>query len=349
MKTISKKTKISLIASGIGALGATVVSVPLALASDVKTNVEVPQHTSSLANAQTTSASIYGYPNGLTHKDLFKQFDNSKEGFIEIFSTLEKIYSDIKVDTSALSRFYDENTQKAMNLITYANTALTHRGFWDSIWSGIKGTFVAIGAGIVTTVDGLTGGQINDVHQTSNKLIKETGDLFNQASELMNKVNWISVGAWWLGLATKSLDVIETLLTHQHGLSDAATQAEINNILLPFIKDEIAKQAPSYINNYLNDPFYKQVLEVLNITNDELINSISIGIFNGDEKVFGNRVENKDYPYDFGIATYLYGVYKFKVSIDFSKISHLDQDNINMLNNLANSEIATLVKINIHP
>lgn len=334
---LNKRLRYVLPVGGL-ALVATTVAIPLVVVTKNSKPVE------TYANLSTSTNILQSYkvrtPYTVDVEGFIKMMNEAKGEYLNQFGI---DYTDVQI-----KNWFNSNTKKAIETIEVINARIMQRGFWDAIWSGIKGVAAEVAGVVVKTVDEVTNGNFTTIHNTANDLLDTASDLFGEAKTKMDAVNWGEVGAWWIGVGTNALAGLETALLKTNVLTNLATTAEINNILIPIITDKIKKEAPNKIMAEMNKfPQFWQVLNTLGVTSDDMINAIVVEKYNGSRNDFNKEnIIEKSFKYDFSTATYLYGIYNFKLSFDFHK-TKLSKESADLLNSYADN-MARLISVTIH-
>lgn len=116
---ISWKNKRLVIFSVSALTSATMVSVPcITIVSNSANNSHIIEKKEEKHETNT----LYDYPSGLTYNDLYKQFNYSEDGFVEVFAILAKINPALKIDGAQLRDFFHKNKVKAFEFIDEANS-----------------------------------------------------------------------------------------------------------------------------------------------------------------------------------------------------------------------------------
>lgn len=280
-------------------------------------------------------------------------------GFVKMMNDAKIEYLNqfgINYTNTQIKNWFNQNTKKAIETIIEINARTTQRGFWSSIWSGIKGVGQAIAGGIVKTLDVATGESITAFHDTANDLLNSSADSFSDAKKQMNSVNWGEVGMWWVGVGTNALTGTVTNI-----LAELAADAEKNNVLIPDLIDSIKKNVPAMMKQQIAValPQLSPLLGDFVITPDEVADIMLIEKYNDAISNFSDdMIVKKTYNINLSTASYLYGTYNFKISFDLSKgefgkkintiISSLPSDEATYFTNLINGERLVSITITNH-
>lgn len=316
---LNKKFKIALITSGIGAFATGASIIPVIITSSTKSSLSIKSaHADNVNHPMLNS-----YPNGLTYEELSKQFNNSKEGFVEIFKTIQKINTNIKVNFDNVEKFYDENTVKATKFIENANALLTHRGFFDGLWNEI----IDLGNAIIgsvstiffTAIAGLTFGQVQELNDLASGSAEWTWD---HATSFVKEftgldLNDFSNSDWGefaltivaMGASKLALPFAKETATWILG----ATTSKITSIAVTYgIKKLIGITAADFLK-FTGQKFDKQISLADAKNNPDIPNAVK------------NNISIGDYYYSDGTTAYHFAI--VDESVAAKKLQELNSDN----------------------